>query len=37
MHKGKRGAEEEGERESQADSWLSMEPDAGLHLTTLIS
>lgn len=27
----------EGERESQADSWLSMEPDMGLKLMTLRS
>ena len=31
------GAEGEGERESQADSPLSMEPDMGLDLTTLKS
>ena len=30
-------AEEEGKRESQADSALSMEPDSGLHLMTLRS
>jgi len=28
------GAEGEGDRESQADSTLSMEPDMGLDLTT---
>ena len=36
-HNGGRGTEGEEERESQADSSLSMEPDEGLYPTTLRS